>query len=41
VKKSSLDKAYRWLGQQFIKHVYKEWTAFESTQPTPQGKAAA
>jgi hypothetical protein len=41
VKKSSLDKAYRWLGQQFIKHVYKEWTAFESTQPSPQGKTAA
>jgi len=26
LKKSALDKSYRWLGQQLLKHIFKAWT---------------
>jgi hypothetical protein len=41
VKKSSLDKAYRWLGQQFIKHIFRAWNDAEkpaSTKPSEDAK---
>ncbi len=42
LKQSALDKALRWLGQQFLKHVFKAWRASLglSELPTRERKSA-
>lgn len=39
LKRSALDKAVRWLGQQFLKHVYVEWQKAVGVYREPQPRA--
>lgn len=36
VKQAAQDKALRWLGQQIIKHIYREWTEAEKAASRPE-----